>query len=172
MKTKTPLQRFISNAERQWFRVFFSGKKTRLRARDGAPLELLPKHLDTKKKIYSYFRRYWGRRIARRMIANMPFLERNGHLYVIAYDAGPVPIKVLSTKIICCSRRSLIVLARLGGIPGRPACIVYRLVKRNSGCFVIVERMGPRYDYRYYPPPRANGSEAVRAFVTLGAASD
>ena len=52
---------FIVAAERAWLNVFDAGKPTSLLSADGAPLLLLPPEFSTRRKIYSYFRRWWGR---------------------------------------------------------------------------------------------------------------
>ena len=86
------VKKFITTAESQWFHVFYSGKKTRYRSADGAPLELLPPRFNSRRKIYRFFRMFWGKHLATQMLRNLPFKHRCGRLYVIGYDAGPMSV--------------------------------------------------------------------------------
>jgi len=150
MKNNSLVKCLIHRAEKQWAYVFFSGKQTSLRSHDGAPLELLPYRFSTRGRILRYFQRYWSKKIACTMLKNLPLITRRGKLYAIAYDAGPLPIKPLAFAFVRACSAGVIIKVKYGGIPGRPIWVIYRLTK-VCGTYKITKRIGPKYDYRYYP---------------------
>lgn len=152
MRKRITLKRFITTAKGQWLHVFYSGQKTRLRAADGAPLELMPQRFNSPRKSYLFFRRYWGVRLATQMVRNLPLRKRCGRLYVIAYDAGPMSVVVRIVRVVCRSTETLTVLTKLSGGPEGRVCVVHVLARRKLGGYAIVKRHGPSYDFRYYKP--------------------
>ena len=147
-------KRLIKSAEGQWLYVFYAGKKTRHRAKDGAPLELLPPRFESRRKIYRFFSMFWGKRLATQMLKNLPLKNRHGRLYVIAYDAGPMSVVVRKIRILCQTKCKLTILTQLTGGPEGRVYVVHSLVKSRAGRYVIARRTGPAYDFRYYKPQK------------------
>lgn len=144
------LKKFIKTAEGQWFHVFYAGKKTRYRTAYGTPLELLPPCFNSRRKIYRFFKRFWGNRLATQMLRNLPLTNRCRRLYVIAYDAGPMSVVVRAVRVMRHSKQTLTVLTKLTGGPEGRVCIVHVLARRKLDGYAIVKRHGPSYDFRYY----------------------
>ena len=159
------LKDFIAESERTWFRVFFAGKKTRRRSRDGAPLATLPPEFSSREKILKFFKRYWGQRLATQMLGNLPLTKRCGRLFVIRYDPGPLSARVRNVRLLCRTKKTIVAQTTLGGGPEGREFIVQVLSRGRDGKYAIRQRIGPRYDYRYYPPQvsRARGRTGVRA---------
>lgn len=146
------VKKFITTAEGQWLHVLYSGRKTRCRSADSAPLELLPPRFNSRRKIYRFFRLFWGRRLATQMLRNLPLKTHCGQLYVIAYDAGPMSVVVKAVRVLCRAKQTLLVLTKLVGGPEGGVYVVHNLIKRRMGSYIIARRIGPPYDFRYYKP--------------------
>lgn len=144
------LKKFIRKAEGQWFHVFYAGKQTRYRTAYGTPLELLPPRFNSRKKIYRFFRQFWGNRLAMQMLRNLPLTNRCRRLYVTAYDAGPMSVVVRAVRVMRRRKNTIRVQTKLTGGPEGKVYVVHVLARCKMGGNKIVERNGPPYDFRYY----------------------
>ncbi len=146
------LKDYITQAERAWLRVFDSGKPSHLHSPDGAPLRRLPRCWQSRQRIYAYFRRWWGPRLASHMLCNLPIFVRQGCLYVAAYDVPPISLNVREVQVVR-ERDGVIVVSTtlVGGFdePWR----VQHVLRRNplDKRLMIVERSDPE-DFRYRVP--------------------
>lgn len=156
MQNRGTLTSFITRAEGQWLHVFYAGRKTKQHTADGTPLELMPKHLNSRRKIYQFFRLYWGKSLAKQMLRNLPLTYRCGRLHVIAYDAGPMSVVVRATRIVSRKGIELSVLTQLTGGPEGRVNVRHGLLRCRTGGYIIVKRQGPQYDFRYSSNFRSN----------------
>lgn len=140
---------FIKEAERAWLRVFDSGKRTPFCSPDGAPLLRLPMRWQSRRRIYNYFRRWWGPRLANNMLRNLPIYERGGNLYVAAYDVPPISLNVSQVEVERETDDTVWLQAILTGGFDEPLIIKYVVKKdRLTKHYMIVSRSDPQ-DFRY-----------------------
>lgn len=141
---------FITDAERAWLRVFDSGRKTGFCSPDGAPLLRLPVRWQSRRRIYNYFRRWWGPRLANNMLRNLPIFERGGSLYVAAYDIPPISLNVSKVAVAEEKDDTVWLEAILSGGFDEPLAVKY-VVKRHglTKHFMVVSR-SDFSDFRYH----------------------
>lgn len=106
---------YIAGAELAWFKVFVAGEPTKMTTADGAPLYKMPIAFSSRNKIYAYFRRWWGPRLASNMVCNLPLTERNSQLYMIGYDFPPISLTAKDVEILSERRGSRRLHAVLSG---------------------------------------------------------
>lgn len=146
---------YIANAELAWFRVFDAGKVTKKTMPDGAPLTVMPPRFNTRQKIYAYFRRWWGPRLACNMLNNLPLIEHGGKLYMIAYDFPPVSMTARSVHVTQADGNVIRLHATLyGGFPEEQIeyQVTYNQLPRRP---MISRRSDAELDFRYQSCPRA-----------------
>ena len=141
---------FITEAERAWLCVFDSARKTGWHHRDGAPLGRLPARFGTRRKIYNYFRRWWGSRLSSIMLCSLPLVQRPDGLYVILYDVPPVSLDVKEVRVVARKNHEIMVETWLDGGPeGRVRihhALRYDSVRSRP---MIVRRSDTAEDFRY-----------------------
>lgn len=122
---------------------------------DGAPLTLMPPRFDTRRKIYAYFRRWWGPRLTSNMLSNLPLHEHGRSLCMIAYDFPPVSMTPKELPLVQEEGDSVRLQATLyGGLPEEH--VKYLLVRDQlSGRPMIIRRSDAEADFRYQSCPRA-----------------
>lgn len=142
---------FIVAAERAWLNVFDAGKPTSLLSADGAPLLLLPPEFSTRRKIYSYFRRWWGPRLASNMLYNLPLCTRADRLYVIAYDIPPISLNVSKVTRIGEQPDGILLQTVLTGGFDEPLLVRHFLqIDPRTKALMITDR-SDKEDFRYRP---------------------
>lgn len=121
---------------------------------DGAPLTLMPPRLDTRQKIYTFFRHWWGPRFASNMLNNLPLHEHGGRLCMIAYDFPPISMTPRTVSLEGREGDTFRLHATLyGGLPEEH--INYLVVKNQlNHRMMIVRRSCAESDFRYQGYPR------------------
>ncbi|MGI6357188.1 MAG: hypothetical protein ACOX2K_00580 [Bacillota bacterium] len=143
---------FIAGAELAWFRVFSSSQTMRSTMPDGAPIGMLPGKFSTRRKIYRYFRLWFGPRLAKNMLANLPLIERQGRLCVIQFDFPPISMTPGQVKIERANAGTWRLHTTLsGGWPDEQ--IRYRVLACPECRPMIVRRSGAYDDFRYQASP-------------------
>lgn len=145
------LRKFINQAEISWFKVFDSSRNRKIIVVRGDEYAQLPLRFSTRAKVFAFFRKYWSVKFSRRLLCNLKTIVHRGRLYVIVGDPGPVPVKVISLRILCCKCNLIRVRAVLtGGLPQRQV-IFYTIKIGSNGSLTIINRSNLRNDYRYLP---------------------
>nr|WP_246627973.1 IseA DL-endopeptidase inhibitor family protein [Paenibacillus oenotherae] len=145
------MARFINRAEISWFKVFDSSRGRKIIIVRGDEYAQLPLRFSTRAKVFAYFRRFWSVKFSRRLLCNLKTIVYRGRLYVIVGDPGPVPVKVVSLRILCRTSTRIRVRAVLtGGLPERQV-IFYTIKLSSSRGLTIIRRSNLRFDYRYLP---------------------
>lgn len=144
------LRKFINQAEISWFKVFDSSRGRKVIIVRGDEYAQLPLRFSTRAKVFAFFRKYWSVRFSRRLLCNLKTIVHRGRLYVIVGDPGPVPVKVVSLRILSCTSKYIRVRAILtGGFPEKQV-IYYTFAVTDQG-LTIIRRSNLRFDYRYQP---------------------
>lgn len=142
-------QDFIVAAERAWLRVFDSGKLTQFKSPDGAPLLRLPMRWQSRRRIYNYFRRWWGPRLANNMLRNLPIVERGGSLYLAAYDIPPISLNVESVGVLNEETPLIRLSAILTGGFDEPLNIDYEVTQDAVTKHYMIVKRSDLEDFRY-----------------------
>ncbi len=144
---------FIADAELAWFRVFDSVRLLKTKTPEGTPVGALPKRFASRRKIYAYFRRWFGPGLASNMLANLPLIERQDKLCVIQYDWPPVSMTAGQVQIKSSGEGTWRLHTTLtGGWPDEQ--IDYQVIYNPVGCRpMIVRRSGAYDDFRYQSGP-------------------
>lgn len=140
---------FIIDAERAWLRVFDSGKRSSFYSPDGAPLLRLPIRWQSRRRIYNYFRRWWGPRLANNMLRNMPIYERGGSLYVAAYDVPPISLNISEVEVHKDKDDIVWLNAVLTGGFDEPLIIKYVVKKHTLTKHYMIVSRSDTDDFRY-----------------------
>ncbi|MEK8212910.1 DL-endopeptidase inhibitor IseA family protein [Paenibacillus sp. FSL L8-0463] len=147
------LKRFIENAESVWVEVFYSADTNRVIIVDGREYLRLPLRFSTRAKVLAYFRRYWGIVLSNRMFCNLLTVTRNGRLYVIAGDTGPLPYYPRRLRVTSRTSTRLRVTASLSFDvdTDEGTEIIRYLIARSGERLTILDRSNKAGDPRYQP---------------------
>ncbi|WP_310832626.1 DL-endopeptidase inhibitor IseA family protein [Paenibacillus pedocola] len=138
-QTNGEIKRLIETAEMAWFEVFYSADTNKVIYVNGREYYRLPLRFSTKAKVLAYFRQYWGITMSSLMFRNLITVTKNGRLYVVAGDTGPLPIFPRQVTVTSRTDTRIRVTAALSIVPeSDDEILMVRYVISKSGTRLII----------------------------------